>query len=77
MSHTSVQPTCAGISEWARVRHPASPKQVRDLLQMNRLDPDWSLKSLTDQNPFLWTLIIDGYVVGRPRVAGGNSGNSG
>ena len=38
-------------------------KQVRDLLQMNRLDPDWSLKSLTDQNPFLWTLIIDGYVV--------------
>ena len=38
-------------------------KQVRDLLKMSRFDPNWSLKSLTDRNPLIWTLIIDGYMV--------------
>ena len=38
-------------------------KQVRNLLKMRRFDPDWSLRRLTDQNPFVWTLIIDGLMV--------------
>ena len=38
-------------------------KQVRDLLKMRQFDPDWSLRRLTDRNPFVWTLIIDGLMV--------------
>jgi hypothetical protein len=38
-------------------------KQIRDTLKMRRFDPGWSLQSLTDRNPFVWTLIIDGLMV--------------
>ena len=27
------------------------------------MDPEWSLRSLTDRNPLIWTLIIDGVMV--------------
>ena len=38
-------------------------KQIRDSLKMRRFDPEWSLQRLTDRNPFVWTLTIDGLMV--------------
>ena len=38
-------------------------KEIRLALKMRPFDPEWSLKSLTDRNPLVWTLIINGTMV--------------
>lgn len=60
--YVSFADLCAGFGVGQSTTSNKS-KQIRDLLKMRRFDPDWSLRSLTDRNPFVWTLIIDGLMV--------------
>jgi hypothetical protein len=41
----------------------AKSKQIRDLTGMYQFDPDWTLPSLVDQNPFIWMLQVNGIIV--------------
>ncbi|NOQ34789.1 MAG: hypothetical protein GQ569_02725 [Methylococcaceae bacterium] len=38
-------------------------KQIRDLLKMYQMDPNWSLSSRMDSNPMVWMLSVDGMIV--------------
>lgn len=38
-------------------------KQVRDILKMYQLDPNWSLQSKIDNNPMVWMLSVNDVVV--------------
>ncbi len=41
----------------------AKSKQIRDLLGMSQLDPDWTLPSRVEQNPLIWMLEVNGIVI--------------
>jgi Domain of unknown function (DUF6398)/Plasmid pRiA4b ORF-3-like protein len=41
----------------------AKSKQVRDLLKMRRMDPEWCLPSRIDSNPMVWILSVNGFMV--------------
>jgi Domain of unknown function (DUF6398)/Plasmid pRiA4b ORF-3-like protein len=38
-------------------------KQVRDILDMRQMDPNWCLPSKIDSNPLAWMISIDGFIV--------------
>ena len=38
-------------------------KQIRDLLKIRELDPEWTLPSLLDQNPMVWMLEVNGFIM--------------
>jgi hypothetical protein len=38
-------------------------KQIRDLLDMYQMDPDWSLPSRIDTNPLIWMLKVNGMIM--------------
>ena len=38
-------------------------KQVRDLLKMYPMDPNWSLPSRIDSNPVVWMISVNGMIV--------------
>ena len=38
-------------------------KKVRDLLNMTQLDPNWSLPSNIDNNPLVWMLEVNGFIM--------------
>lgn len=38
-------------------------KQIRDLLKMGPMDPDWCLPSRVDDNPLVWMLQVNGLIV--------------
>lgn len=38
-------------------------KTVRDAVGMSRFDTEWMLGSMIDENPFVWMISIDGYVL--------------
>jgi Domain of unknown function (DUF6398) len=41
----------------------AKSKQIRDLLDMYQMDPEWTLPSLIDQNPLIWMLEVNGFII--------------
>ncbi len=41
----------------------AKSKQIRDLLGMYPMDPEWSTPSMLDQNPFVWMLEVNGLII--------------
>jgi hypothetical protein len=41
----------------------AKSKQIRDLLGMYQMDPDWTLPSMVDQNPLIWMIQVNGIVM--------------
>ena len=41
----------------------AKSKQIRDLLGMYQMDPDWTLPSMVDQNPLIWMLEVNGFII--------------
>jgi hypothetical protein len=41
----------------------AKSKIVRDLLHMSQFDPNWCLPSMMDDNPLVWMINVDGYIV--------------
>ena len=38
-------------------------KQIRDMMDMYQMDPNWSLPSLLDSNPLVWMLQVNGLIV--------------
>jgi hypothetical protein len=38
-------------------------KQVRDALRMEQMSPEWTLPSRLDDNPMVWLLSVDGFLV--------------
>ncbi|HEX4716273.1 MAG TPA: DUF6398 domain-containing protein [Ktedonobacteraceae bacterium] len=41
----------------------AKSKQIRDLLGMYPMDPDWSTPVMVDQNPLIWMLDVNGLII--------------
>lgn len=41
----------------------AKSKSIRKMLKIGMMDPAWTLPSRMDQNPMLWMIQIDGFVV--------------
>jgi hypothetical protein len=41
----------------------AKSKQIRDLLGMYPMDPEWSTPSMIDQNPLVWMLEVNGLII--------------
>ncbi len=60
--YTSVPELCAAfsVSQSASV---SKSKLIRDLFHMMPLDPNWSLPSRLDQNPMIWFLTVNGFIV--------------
>lgn len=46
----------------------AKSKQIRDLLGMYQMDPNWSLPSMVDQNPLIWMLEVNGMIIDMRRA---------
>jgi hypothetical protein len=38
-------------------------KQIRDLLNISQLEPDWTLPSRMDDNPMAWMIQVNGLIV--------------
>lgn len=38
-------------------------KQIRDLLNISQLDPDWTLPSMMEKNPMAWMIQVNGLIV--------------
>ena len=38
-------------------------KQIRDLLHINPLDEKWMLPSMVEQNPSVWMITVNGFIV--------------
>ncbi len=38
-------------------------KQIRDLLGMYQMDPDWSIPSMIEKNPLVWMLEVNGLII--------------
>ncbi len=41
----------------------AKSKQIRDLLNIYPMDPDWTLPSMVDKNPLIWMLEVNGLII--------------
>jgi hypothetical protein len=41
----------------------AKAKAIRDLLRMRRFDPDWTLPSRMEDNPLVWLLSVNGFLM--------------
>src|SRR5258706_15669186 len=41
----------------------AKSQQIRDLLGMYPMDPDWSIPSMIDKNPLVWMLEVNGLII--------------
>jgi Domain of unknown function (DUF6398) len=41
----------------------AKSKQIRDLLGMYPMAPDWSIPSMIDKNPLVWMLEVNGLII--------------
>jgi hypothetical protein len=46
-------------------RNTASAKstQIMNLLDIYQMDPDWNLPSLIDDNPLVWLITVDGFIM--------------
>ena len=41
----------------------AKSKQIRDLLDMYQMAPDWTIPSMIDQNPLIWMIQVNGLIM--------------
>jgi hypothetical protein len=41
----------------------AKSKQMRDLLGIDMMDPDWTLPSMIDANPMAWMVEVNGLII--------------
>jgi len=41
----------------------AKSKQIRDLLDMYPMAPDWTIPSMVDKNPLIWMLEVNGLII--------------
>jgi hypothetical protein len=38
-------------------------KQIRDMMNMHQMDPNWCLPSKVDDNPMIWMISVNGFIV--------------
>ena len=38
-------------------------KQIRDMMNMSQMSPDWCLPSRIDDNPLIWMVSVDGFIM--------------
>ncbi len=38
-------------------------KQIRDMMNMSQMSPDWCLPSLIDDNPLIWMVSVNGFIM--------------
>ncbi len=41
----------------------AKSQQVRNVMNMHQMDPDWCLSSMIDRNPLAWLISVNGFMV--------------
>jgi len=41
----------------------AKSKSIRDMFKMMQLDPKWTLSSNMDNNPMVWMIMVNGFIV--------------
>jgi len=41
----------------------AKSKQIRDVLDMYQMDPNWTLPSKVDDNPLIWMIQVNGLII--------------
>jgi hypothetical protein len=41
----------------------AKSKQIRDLMDMYQMDPNWCLPSMIESNPMVWMISVDGFIL--------------
>lgn len=41
----------------------AKSKQIRDLLGMYQMEPEWTLPSMVDENPLIWMIQVNGIIM--------------
>ena len=41
----------------------AKSKQIRDVLDMYQMDPNWTLPSMVDDNPLVWMIQVNGLII--------------
>jgi hypothetical protein len=58
--------TIGDLREWFQVGKstPAGKsKEIRDLLRIDLMEPEWTLPSRMDDNPMAWSIMVDGLIV--------------
>ena len=38
-------------------------KQIRDMMKMSQMSPDWCLPSRIDENPLVWMVSVNGFII--------------
>lgn len=54
------------LSEWFELSQNtigAKSKSIRDMFKMTQLDPRWTLPSNLDNNPMVWMIMVNGYII--------------
>jgi hypothetical protein len=41
----------------------AKSKQIRDLLDMYQMDPNWTVPSMIGSNPLVWMIQVNGLII--------------
>lgn len=41
----------------------AKSKSIRDMFKMRQMDPRWTLRSNMDNNPMVWMIMVNGYIM--------------
>jgi Domain of unknown function (DUF6398) len=41
----------------------AKSKQIRDLFDLGKLEPEWTLPSIIDKNPLVWLIQVNGFAM--------------
>jgi hypothetical protein len=41
----------------------AKSKQIRDLMDMHQMNPNWCLPSMIERNPMVWMISVDGFIM--------------
>ena len=41
----------------------AKSKQIRDLMNMSQMDPNWCLPSMIERNPMAWMISVNGFIL--------------
>ena len=46
----------------------AKSKSIRDMFKMRQLDPAWTLRSNLDNNPMVWMIMVNGFIIDARRA---------
>lgn len=46
----------------------AKSKSIRDMFKMWQLDPKWTLRSNLDNNPMVWMIMVNGFIIDARRA---------